>query len=438
MNVTVENLAPCKKLLRVEVGAEKVNEAFETITRDFQRQAALPGFRPGKAPKDMVAKRYESQILDEVKSKLTREGYQQAVKEQKLSVVGSPDVEEIQFAKGQPYQFAVTVETAPEFELPEYKGIPLAKEKANVTEADVDRAIEMLRERQANFETVPRELQTGDIAVVNYKGTCEGKPLTELAPTARGLTEKQNFWITVEKDSFIPGFTEQLMGAKAGDKRTVAVDFPADFVTPQLQGKKGSYDVEVVEVKQKVLPELNDEFAKNYGAESLAKLREGVRNDLENELKFKQDRALRNQVVQSLLNRIQCELPESVVLQETRNVVYNIVSENQRRGIPRETIESQKDQIFASANLTAKDRVKAAFLFSSIAEKEGIKVEQQEVIQRIGKLAQTYDMPVDKFVKELQKRDGINEIYDQLLNEKVIGLLLEYAKVEEVTPAPQA
>src|SRR5204863_2749494 len=165
-----------------------------------------------------------------------------AVEEQKFDVLGYPDIEEIQFSRGQPLQFAATVETAPEFELPEYKGIPVKREARSVTDEDVERALDALRQPRASFQTVQRPLQTGEIAVVNYTGTCEGKPITEIAPTAQGLTERKNFWIDVPSNSFIPGFSEQLIGASRGDRRTVNVDFPSDFVTPQLSGKKGVYE----------------------------------------------------------------------------------------------------------------------------------------------------------------------------------------------------
>ena len=282
MNVTVENLAPCKKLVRVELEAPKVDETFETITRDFQKQAALPGFRPGKAPRAMVLKKYEPDIKAEVKRKLIGDSYRQAVEEKKISVIGYPDIEEIQFARGQALQFAATIETAPEFALPEYKGLPAKREAKSVTAADVDRAIEMLAKQHVKFETAARELRAGDVAVVNYTGTCDGKPITDTAPTAKGLTEQKNFWVDAAPDAFIPGFADQLVGAKAGDRRTVNVDFPSDFVTQQLAGKKGVYEVEVVEVKEKILPVMDDAFAKKYEAENLAKLREGVERDLEN------------------------------------------------------------------------------------------------------------------------------------------------------------
>src|SRR5580698_2733733 len=262
VNVTVENLAPCKKLVRIELESKDVDAAFDAMLKDFVRQASLPGFRPGKAPRDMIAKRYEKDIQDEVKKKLIPDAYRKAVDEQKIEVVGYPDIEEIQFGRGQALQFAATVETAPEFQLPDYNGIPVKRETASVTDADVERALNLLRERHINFETVDRPAATGDVAVVNYTGTCDGKPVIEIAPAAKGLSEQKNFWVNLEPGAFLPGFAEQLTGVKAGDKRTVNVDFPADFVTPQLAGKKGVYEVELVEVKEKVLPALDDAFAK--------------------------------------------------------------------------------------------------------------------------------------------------------------------------------
>ncbi len=434
VNVTVETLAPCKKLMRVEVETQKVDETFDHVTKDFQRAAALPGFRPGKAPKEMVVRKYGKDIEDEVKKKLISDFYRQAVEEQKLDVLGQPDIEEIQFTRGQPLQFAATIETAPEFELPEYKGIPVKREARSVTDQDVERALNALREPQVSFKTIDRGVLNGDIAVVNYTGTVEGTPIGEIAPTAKGLSEKQNFWIDVGTNAFIPGFAEQLVGAKAGEKRTIQVDFPPDFVTRELSGKKGVYAVEVVEVKEKVLPAIDEAFAKSYGAESLEKLKEGVRRDLENELKYKLDNNLRNQLLRSLLNRVNFDLPESSVQRETRNVVYDLVQENAKRGVSRQIIEQQKEQIYSAAAQSAKERVKIAFLLQKIAEKEDIKVSQQEITQRILYLAGVYQIPADKFAKDLQKRNGIIEIYDQVANEKVLELLKSNAKIEEVAP----
>ena len=435
MNITVENLAPCKKLLRVEVDAKTVDEAFETVAKDFQKSATLPGFRPGKAPRALVLKKYETDIKDEVKRKLIGDHYRKALDEKKISVVGYPDFEEIQFGRGQALQFAATVETAPEFQLPEYKGLPAKREAKSVTDADVERALGMLAQQHTKFETVAREAKTGDIAVVNYTGTCDGKPILETAPTAKGLTEQKHFWVDIAPGSFIPGFADQLIGARAGDKRTVTVDFPADFATKQLAGKKGTYEVEVVEVKEKVLPPVDDELAKKYDAESLAKLREGVRHDLENELKYSQGKAIRGQIVRALLNAANFELPESAVAHETRNVVYDIVRENTQRGVGRDLIEKQKDEIYSAAAQSAKERVKLAFLIQRVAEKESIQVSQDEVLKRAQSLALAYQIPLDKFIKDLQKRNGVAELYDQIAHEKVLAFLEQNAKIEEVPAA---
>ena len=435
MNITVENLAPCKKLLRVEVDVKAVDEAFETITKDFQKQASLPGFRPGKAPRNLVLKKYEADIKAEVKRTLIGDSYRQAVDEKKIAVIGYPDIEEIQFGRGQALQFAATIETAPEFQLPEYKGLPAKREAKSVTPADVDRALEMLAKQHSKFETVARELRPGDVLVVNYTGTCDGKPITDTAPTAKGLTEQKNFWVDTAPDAFLPGFAGQLAGAKAGDRRTVTVDFPANFMTKPLAGKKGVYEVEVVEVKEKVLPAMDDELAKKYDAENLAKLREGVQRDLENELKYSQDRAVRGQIIRALLTATNFDLPETAVAHETRNVVYDLVRENTQRGVARDLIEKQKDEIYSAAAQNAKERVKLSFLIQRIAEKEGIQVSQDEVLKRVQSLAMAYQIPLEKFLKDLQKRNGVAELYDQISHEKVLAFLEQNAKIEEVHEA---
>jgi len=435
VNVSVENLAPCKKLVRVELDATAVNTAFDAVTKDYQKQAALPGFRPGKAPLPMVVKKYDAEIKDEAKRKLIGDAYRKAIDEQKLQVVGYPDIEEVQFGRGQSLQFTATIETAPDFQLPEYKGLPATLETKSVTDADVERALDLLRGQHANYNTVARPLASGDIAVVNYTGTCEGKVITELAPTAKGLTEQKNFWVETTEGKFIPDFAEQLIGASARDKRTVNVEFPADFVTKELQGKKGVYEVELVEVKEKSLPTLDDELAKKFGAENLDALKVGVRADLENELKYSRSKNLRGQLVRALLGKVNFDLPESAVANETRNVVYDLVRQNTQRGIARELIENQKDEIYAMAAGNAKERVKLAFVVGRIAEQEKIQASQEDVIKRAQQLAMMYQTPFEQFIKDLQKRNGVNELYEQVLHEKVLELLEKNAIITESAPA---
>jgi trigger factor len=434
VNISIENLAPCKQLIRIDVPEETVKQKMDVITREFQKQANLPGFRAGKAPKHMVIKSYGDRIEQEVRRDLVNEGYRKAIKDNDLHTVGNPDVEEIQFGQDLPFQFAVTVETAPAFELPDYKGIKIQKEIRSVTDEDVDKAMGVLQDRQAKFENVDRAIEENDYAVIDYTGQCDGKPITDTAPKADSLAKKDGFWIHVHAGHFIDGFPEQLVGLKVGDKKDIALKLAEDFVIKELANKDVVFSVEVKEVKTKQLPEIDDEFAKQFGAEDVAGLREGVASDLENELKTNEKRSTRDQLVKHLLTNVHCELPESIVDQETKNVVYDLVRENQQRGVAKETIDEKKDEIYTAAASSAKERVKVAFIIGKIAASEGVKVSNEEISQRVVQMSQSYNMPPEQLAKKLKERNGIAEIQEQILTSKVLDLLELQAEVEEVLP----
>ncbi len=432
MNVSVENLGPCKKLLRVEVPVEKVSATFEEVTGAFQKQASLPGFRPGKAPKHIVVKSFDGRIQEETRKRLFDESYRQVTQDQKLRVIVTLNVEELSFGRGQAFSYAVTLEHSPEFALPNYKGLKARRELATATDADVERAMNILRDQQASFNDVQREAATGDAVVVNYTGTCEGKPISEFNATATGLTSKQNTWMLIGEGQFIPGFTEQLVGTKAGDKRTVTITFPAEFVIKEVAGKQGVFEVEVTGVKEKALPVVDEAFAKGFGAESVEQLVQGIRRDLQNELDFRAKRSVRDQLLKQLLEQVAIELPESVVASETRSLIYNIVNENQRRGVAKEIIEGKKDEIFQSANTSAKDRVKAAFILNQIAVAEKITVDQKELTQRILQLAQQNNVKPEQMVKTLQERNQFPELQQDILTGKVLDWLELNGQIEDV------
>ncbi|HOK79114.1 MAG TPA: trigger factor, partial [Verrucomicrobiota bacterium] len=271
----------------------------------------------------------------------------------------------------------------------------------------------------------------GHFVVVNYVGTIDGKPITDFAPTARGLAEKQNFWLRVSEDEFIPGFTTQLIGASAGEKRTVTITFPSDFVVEELRGKLASYEVEILTVKEKTLPPLGDEFAREYGAENLEALKAGVRHDLELQLAADKKRKVRDQLVATLLGRVNCELPEDYVMQETRNVIYDIVRANQERGVPKEAIDERKDEIYTVASNSARERVKAMIVLRRIAEQEKITVTTEEIEQRITQLARRYGVRPDKFAQQLYEKNALGYVTRELIEEKVLDTLELYARVEE-------
>lgn len=436
MSTTIQDVGPCKKLVRVELEAAAVDRALAETRAEFVRQVRLPGFRPGKAPAHLVERQFGEQIAEEAKRKLLNESYRRALEEHQLTPVTTPQIEEVQFGPGQPMVYTATIEVEPQFALPDYAGLPVRREKREVTEEDVARALDVLREQRAEFVEVDRPLQPGDYAVVNYTGTCEGRPITELAPTARGLAAQKEFWLHMQTEHFIPGFTDQLLGAARGERRTVTVTFPADFVTRELAGKIGVFDVEIVLVKEKRLPPVDDALARAYGAENLDKLRAGVRQDLENELRSKIKRDTRNQLLATLLGRVQFDLPESLLEAETRGAVYDIVKANADRGVPKEAIDSKKEEIYSAASHSARDRLKITFLLRRIAEAEKITVTQEELSRQILYLAAQRRERPEKLVKQMRESGELAELHQQLLNAKVLDLLESKAAIEEVPAAP--
>ncbi len=435
MNVSVEHITKCKALLRIALEPGELAADFAQVEHDVLKHASLPGFRPGKAPKERVLKVFESRIADEVKRKALNESYKKALEEHHLRPVTPPDIEEVEFGRDSGLRYHATVEVEDQFELPNYRGLMVSRPNRVVTEEDVNTAIDRLRDQQASFTTVNRPLQPNDFVVVNYRGTVDGKPITDLVPTARGLTEQKNFWIHAQPGNFLPGFSDQLLGAVAGDKRTVTVTFPPDFVSPQLIGRTAVYEVEVVEVKEKVLSPVDEAFAKSLGAESVEQLRAGVRRDLENELKYTLKRNVQDQLVRQLLSAVSFELPEALVQAQTRSVVYDIVRANQQRGVSKEAIDEKKDEIYSFANASAKERVKLTLILNRIAEKEGVKVTQEELSRRIVFLAAQNNLKPEKLAKQLQERGGLNELHQQILSSKVLDLIELHANVQEIPAA---
>lgn len=438
MEVNITDLSPCKKQLRIEIDAETVNAKFDAVAKDFRRHAHLPGFRQGKAPLANVMRSYGDKIGEEAKRTLMSDSYAKALKENELRPVIMPEVEELQFGHGKPFQYLATLEVTPAFEMPEYIGIEVEKERRSVNDADIAKALDTLREQRVSYADMDRPAVEDDFIVVNFTGTIDDKPITDLIKVARGLTEQKNFWLHKTQNPLIPGTVEALIGSSKGDKKTVTVTIPDDFVYEEIVGKEAKYEIEIVQVKEKSLPELDDKFAKGFGAESMDKLREGVESDLKNELEYSKKKSIRNQCVDKLLSAVNCDLPETIVNEATRAAVHNIVQQNHQRGVGKEIIEENKDKIYANAKTDAEVRVKANYILSKIAEKEGIKVTDQELSRQVAAMAAQQKIKPQKLAQQLKDNGTIYQVQEEIMNAKVIDLLEEKAKVTEIDPKPEA
>lgn len=431
MNITVEDVAPCKKRLKIEVPANRVQQAYDRVTDDFQKEARIPGFRPGHAPRTVVLKKYQKDIASETQRTLVPEAYQEAVNEKKLRVVSAPEIEDLKYQPGLSLSFSTLVELAPEFRLPAYKGLVLKKQETEVTDDDVAKMLKNLADQRAKFEDAPeRPLAMDDFGVISYTGTLDGKPLVELVPEAKNLAENPQFWLWMRADGFLPKFAEQLVGMNKGEKRTIPIEFPADFPQAPVAGKTAQYEVELKEIKVKHAPEIDEAFAQDVAKLGLEELKTRVRENMVHDKQSQATRASRNEAVQKLISAIEFDLPVSAVEEETHAAVYDIVAENQARGVPANVLEEKKDEIFSNAAKSARDMVKFRFIAAQIAEAEKIEVTNEQIAQHLAQLAQRENITLEKMADRVRKNNAFGAIRNQILNQSVLDFLLKEAKFE--------
>ena len=433
MKVEVEKQAGSVSTLQIEVPSEEVSKEWDAIANSFARFAKIPGYRPGKAPRAVIEKRFRKEIQDELTKKLVSKSYHEAIEQEQLRVASLANIEDVQLGEDKSMRFRATVVTAPEFELPEYKNIPVQLPETNVSGSEVDVAIERLRDQTADFVDVPeRGLEMGDFAVIDFEGSSDGKPISEIAPQAsKNLHGGKKFWLHLAPNNFLPKFCEQMVGQKPGETRTVTVDFAVDFPVKELAGKQANYNVTVSEIKQKVLPVLDDAFAaKLIPGRTLADLRQVIEHDLVHEKKHERDRAKEGQVVKYLHEQIQFELPPPLLKSETRRVLADLVQRNRERGVPDEMLkEKEKELVETSAGLAA-HRLKTNFILHRIAERENIQVSRDDIDARLREEAARYNVPVDKMRKELQGHDGLDGFAEQILLGKTLDFLKANVSVE--------
>jgi trigger factor len=439
MKVEVENQPHCVATLKIELPPEQVSKEWDAIANSFAAQARIPGYRPGKAPKRVIEAKFRKDIQDELTKKLVSKSYHEAIAEKQLRVVSLTNLEDVEFGDDRSMRFRATVVTAPEFELPEYKGIPLQLPDTKVSEEEIDAAVERLREQSADFVDVPeRGLAMEDFAVLDFEGTIEGKPIAELAPNAsRNLQGGKKFWLRLAADNFLPGFVEQLIGQKPDETRSLKVEFPADFPVAEVAGKTAEYQVTLKEIKQRVLPSLDDVFAAKWMPEkTLADLRQALEHQIEHEKGHELERARERQVVQFLSERIQFELPPNLLKQETRNALAELVQRNRERGVADEALKEKEEELIRVASGLAAHRLKTNFILHRIAEQEKIQVTRADLDETIRHQAMHHNITPEKMRQEIEKNDGMNGLVEQVLLGKTIDFLGSNATIESAPSTP--
>lgn len=422
--------------LRIELPPEDVRKEWDAIASNYSRYARIPGYRAGKAPRQVIEKKFRKEIQEELTKALVSKSYHEAIAEKQLRVVTLTDLGDVEFGEDRSMRFRATVVTAPEFELPEYRNIPVQLPGTEVAKADIDTAIERLRDQVADFVDVPeRELAMGDFAVIDFTGAIDGVPISEIVPEAsKNLHGGKKFWLHLAPENFLPKFCEQIVGMKPGDTRSVQVIFPAEFPVTELAEKKADYAVTLNEIKEKVLPAVDDAFAaKIMPDKTLDDLRHTIEHNLEHEKEHELERVKEQQIVKYLHEHISFDLPPTLLKNETRRALNELVHRNRERGVPDELLKGKEKELIEGAGSLAAHRLKTNFILHRIAEAEKIEVTREEVDERIREQAAHYNVSVEKMKKEFEEKDRMNGLAEEILLGKTLDFLKSNVSVETIS-----
>lgn len=441
MNIVVEKQPKCVAILRAEIPAEAVTERRDRIVNRYASKARIPGFRPGKAPKAVVAKKFGNEVQEELAEILFSEACQKGMEQEDLKVINFGAPVDMRITETG-CTFETTLTLAPDFKLPDYKGVSITIPKQADIEAELEKALEELRQRQSDFKDVDgRPAEEGDFLICNYSSTLDGKPTSEAVGKDVGyLTGREDFWIKVDEKSFLPGFAAQVTGIKVGEIRDFPLTLPDDFPVSELSGKELQFKVEAKEIKEPVLPELNDELAaKLLPGQSLEQLKELIRENIRNEHERRSSDVKVNKIVEALLASTSFEVPEDLVRQETQSQADNMVDRGIEQGLSNEEIATHQEEIFNRASARAESNLRSNFILQEIARAENLVVSDNELLNHLAQIAISRKDQPKKLIKQLAKEGRIEGIRRSMLIGKAIDFLLEHANVTEVDePATDA
>jgi trigger factor len=420
--------ASCRRELELEIPAEEISKASEKVAKEFAKMARVPGFRPGKAPISLIKRRFAEDIKSEVLQNLVPETVEKAVAEQKLSPVSQPQVDKLEFNEGQPVKFRASFDVLPEFTLANYKSLEIEMPEMNLTEEDVNKALTEMQQRAAAFTPVEgRAVQNDDFVQVKLNGTPEGggEPL-----------QAESVLCHVGAEETMEPFNENLRGANVGDHKDFDVNYPADYPDAKLAGKLFHYSVDVLGIKTKQLPELNDEFAKDVSdATSLDELKTKIRESLEHERDHRQKDLQREKVIGELVKLHDFPVPESLVEHQMDVRLERVVRSLAQQGVDPRAVNVDWVSLRRRQEERAKEDVKAELVIDRIATEEKIEVTDEELDHEIEHMAGHSGESAEAFRARLTKQGALDRMKAKLRSDKTIDWLAQNASVKTVAAA---
>ncbi len=411
----VTSPSPSRRELEIEVAAEEVAREWEKGLAEYASRARLDGFRRGKAPRDMVKRLFYLDIKDAVIESLAPRALRESLRSENITPVGTPVIKEVVFKEGEPFRFKAEVEVLPDFEIPAYKKVRVQKKEVKVEEADIDRSLEELRQRSAEYVPVEgRGVAEGDYVVVEWKG--------------RDLQTKR--WLPTEKVLVLAGhpdnekaLNENLAGLKTGEAGKFVISYPPEHAQKKLAGRSIEYDLKVVSIKEKKVPEMNDEWAKDLGEyDSLAALKERMRQELQKSREEATRREMGDEIVKTLVESLQLELPQSLVEDEAASILQGWAAQ-----LPAELPPDQVEDLRKRARGQAERNLKSGLLLQRIAGQEKLSVSDEEIEEEVKAMAKRNGVPLAQLVERISQEGKREDIRTNLRLRKAIDFLLENA-----------
>ena len=439
MNIVVEKQPKCVATLRVEIPAEKVQGQRDQIVSGYLKKARIPGFRPGKAPRPFIEKRFEKEITEQLHEKLFSEAYDKALEQETLKVLDFGVPEDITNEADGRITFVSKMTLAPEVQVPEYKGVSVTVPPLAVPDEDLQAQLDSLRERYTEFNDIEgRPAAMGDLAVIDYSSTVEDKPTEEfLGKPAGHLSGREAFWVRLDEKSFLPGFAAEVVGMNPGETRVITLTLPEDFPVAELQNREMVFTTTLKELKQSILPDLSDDLAARLApGKTLAEVTDLIRENMQHERKRRIDDMKVNQIVTHFNSQVDFELPDELLTQETQSQADAMVRRGVQAGMSEEEIEAQQNEIFASAGQQAIANLRTNFILQEIARLENITVSDAELISHLAQIAESRKVPPKKFIRDMQRAGRLASIRNSIAIGKAIDFLVEHANVQESTETP--
>ena len=431
MKIDVNELGPVQRKISVELPLETVTSEFSRAYKNLGQRVRVKGFRTGKIPRHVLQGIYGDEIKGQVRSHLVEESLGEVIKERGLQIVSRPEVEANELEEGQPFSFSAVFEVKPEIEARDYLGVELQKVKLTISDSQVEAALGRFQEGHARLEVVGdrKIVQRGDFATLDFEGSIAGKPF------AGGKGE--NYVLEVGGGHALPQFEDAVAGLELGEQRTVQVKYPDDYPNKEIAGKTVDFSLVAREIKQKVLPALDDDVAKDHGeCASLGELRGKIRARLEDELKHIQNEELKEQLIGRLVEKHPMTPPGSMVERQTRYLMERYQEQTSRQPLSDSSPAPSLDETRKSLETRAARQVRATLLIERISQLEKVEVAENDVRDRVDQLVRAAGERA-KTVRDIYSRpDARDDLRAQLVFDRTVRYLLERAKVMEIDPPP--